>query len=98
MMFNTFYGSVTGIRATIRPPGTGVWRKVKRLAARAMTERVRNAAILIYMVGNALTFTKILAAELAGLQGTGEVGGKIVKVLLLSLVWPLYWIGSALFG
>ena len=97
-MFNTFYGSVTGICATIRPPGTGAWRKVKRLAARAMTERVRNAAIMIYMVGNALTFTKLLSTELAGLQETGELGGKIVNALLLSLVWPFYWIGWALFG
>jgi hypothetical protein len=67
------------------------------LAARVMTEKVRNAAILIYMVGNALTFTKLLATELAGLQETGEVGGKIVKALILSLVWPFYWIGSTLF-
>ena len=32
-------------------------------------ERVRSAAIMIYMVGNALTFTKLLSTELAGLQG-----------------------------
>lgn len=63
-----------------------------------MTERVRNAAIMIYMVGNALTFTKLLSTELAALQGTGELGGKIIKALLLSFVWPFYWIGRALFG
>ncbi len=63
-----------------------------------MTERVRNAAIMIYMVGNALTFTKLLSTELAGLQETGEFGGKIVKALLFSFVWPFYWIGRALFG
>lgn len=54
-----------------------------------MTERVRNAAIMIYMVGNALTFTKLLSMELASLQGTGELGGKIIKALLLSFGWPL---------
>jgi hypothetical protein len=32
-----------------------------------VTERVRNAAIVIYMVGNALTFTKLLSTELAGI-------------------------------
>jgi hypothetical protein len=36
------------------------------------------------MAGNALTFTKLLSAELAGLQGTGELGGKIMKALLIS--------------
>jgi hypothetical protein len=64
----------------------------------AVTGKVRNAAIMIYMVGNALTFTKLLSTELAGLQGTGEFGGKIMKALLLSFVWPFYWIGRALFG
>jgi hypothetical protein len=63
-----------------------------------MTERVRNAAIMIYMVGNALTFTKLLFTELAGLQETGEIGSKIMRALLLSFFWPLYWIGRALFG
>lgn len=63
-----------------------------------MTERVRNAAIMIYMIGNALTFTKLLSTELASLQETGEVGGKIMKALLLSFVWPFYWMGRALFG
>lgn len=62
-----------------------------------MAERVRNAAIMIYMVGNALTFTKLLSMELAGLQETREIGGKIVNALLLSFVWPFYWIGRALF-
>ena len=63
-----------------------------------MTEKVRNAAIMIYMVGNALTFTKLLSTELTGLQETGEIGGKIINALLWSFVWPFYWIGQALFG
>jgi hypothetical protein len=63
-----------------------------------MTERVRNLLVMIYMVGNALTFTKLMSVELAGLQGAGQLGGKIVTALLLSFVWPLYWIGRTLFG
>ena len=63
-----------------------------------VTERLRNAAIMVYMVGNALTFTKLLSAELSGLQGTSELGGKIMKALLLSFVWPFYWLGRALLG
>ena len=62
------------------------------------SEKIRNLAIMIYMVGNALTFTKLLSTAPAGLQGTGELGGKLVRALLLSLVWPIYWIGRALFG
>jgi hypothetical protein len=53
---------------------------------------------MIYMVGNALTFTKLLSAELTRLQETSELAGKVVKSLLLSFVWPLYWIGRTLFG
>jgi hypothetical protein len=63
-----------------------------------MTDKARNAVIMIYMVGNALTFTKLLSTELASLQGTGEFGAKIMKALLWSFVWPVYWIGRALFG
>ena len=51
-----------------------------------MMARIRNAAIMIYMVGNALTFTKLLSTELAGLQGVGEIGGNIMNTLLLSFV------------
>ena len=101
-MFNTSYGSATGIRATIRVLAARAQSATKgeRMSWRneAITERVRNAAILIYMVGNALTFTRLLATEVAGLQETGELGGKIMKSLLLSLVWPFYWIEFALFG
>ena len=53
---------------------------------------------MIYMVGNALTFTKLLSAELAGLHETGELAGKVLKALVLSFVWPLYWIGRTFFG
>jgi hypothetical protein len=67
-------------------------------AHREKAEKVRNIVIIIYMVGNALTFTKLLSNEMAGLQGTGEVGVKVVRALLLSFVWPFYWIGRALFG
>ena len=66
---------------------------VKRLS-----EKIRNAAIMIYMVGNALTFTKLWSMELANLQETGLLGGKMIKALLLSFVWPFYWIGRMLLG
>lgn len=62
------------------------------------SEKIRNAAIMIYMVGNALTFTKLWSMELADLQETGQLGGKMIKALLLSFVWPFYWIGRMLFG
>lgn len=63
-----------------------------------MTTRVRNGAILVYMVGNALTFSKLLPVELAGLQETDGFGGAIVKALISSLVWPFYWISRVIFG
>ena len=62
----------------------------------SISEQVRNAAILIYMIGNALTFTKLLSTEWAG--GADEPGGRILRALLLSFVWPFYWIGRLLFG
>ena len=55
-------------------------------------ERVRNAAILIYMVGNALTFSRLLSIEVAGAQG--DLGGKVIRSpsslprLALLLDWP----------
>ena len=61
-------------------------------------EKLRNAVIMIYMVGNALTFTKLLSTELAGPEGTGGLGGSVVRALLWSFVWPVYWIGRAAFG
>ena len=63
-----------------------------------MTEKVRNASILVYMVGNALTFTKLLPAELAGVQGTSEFGAAVVKTLVLACVWPFYWLAAAFLG
>jgi hypothetical protein len=62
------------------------------------SEKFRNGVIMTYMVGNALTFTKLLSAELAGLQETDELAGKVVKALVLSFVWPAYWIGRTFFG
>ena len=63
-----------------------------------MNEKVRNAAILIYMVGNALTFSRLWGTELAGLREAGELGSALIKALLVSAIWPIYWIGRLLFG
>jgi hypothetical protein len=84
-----------------KKPQAMPWSRDCNIAAvqhEPMTERVRNLVVMIYMVGNALTFTKLMSVELAGLQGAGQLGGKIVTALLLSFVWPLYWIGRTLFG
>jgi hypothetical protein len=62
------------------------------------SEKFRNVVIMIYMVGNTLTFTKLLSTEMAGPKGTGEVGIKVVRALLLSFIWPFYWIGRTVFG
>ena len=70
----------------------------KCISSRAMKEKIRDAVIMIYMVGNALTFTKVLFIELAGLQQTDQLIGKVVAALLLSIIWPLYWIGRAFLG
>ena len=63
-----------------------------------MGEKIRNTAIIIYMIGNALTFTKVFNSEFAASQGAHELGSKMMNALLASFLWPFYWIGRALFG
>ena len=55
-------------------------------------ETIRNAVILLYMVGNALTFNAILKAERAAMAADGSWTSSILKTIALSLVWPLYWL------
>ena len=61
-------------------------------------EQLRNAAILVYMVGNALTFNHLLGASRDVIQETGSMAYPLVKSLVLSTIWPLYWIYVAIVG
>jgi hypothetical protein len=55
-------------------------------------EKLRNGLIVVYMLGNVLTFNSLLKAE-HGVMIAGEPWLPIVlKLLGLSLIWPLYWV------
>ena len=45
-----------------------------------------------------LTFAKVLPLEMAKAQQAGEIAGNVVYALLISLVWPFYWITRGLSG
>lgn len=55
-------------------------------------ENLRNALILVYMVGNALTFNSLLKAERATMIIGESWLPAIVKIMALSLIWPVYWL------
>ena len=60
----------------------------------ASSERIRDVAILIYMVGNALTFSALISGGLAEAEG---IGNRVIPALALSFIWPLYWAWRVLF-
>jgi hypothetical protein len=59
-------------------------------------EKLRNGVIMIYMVGNALTFTEVMSQEGNG-YGTAGFASQVMKALAVSLLWPVYWIWRILF-
>jgi hypothetical protein len=54
-------------------------------------EKLRNGLVLIYMVGNVLTFNSLLKAERTAMAAGDTWLPIIAKLLGLSLVWPIYW-------
>jgi hypothetical protein len=58
--------------------------------------RIRNTLILVYLAGNAATFSKIVAGDAAGIRATGELFWPIMKALALAMAWPVYWLWRAL--
>jgi hypothetical protein len=55
-------------------------------------EAVRNVLIMIYMVGNALTFNTVFKMERAAMTVHESSAAVLLKALGLSLIWPIYWI------
>jgi hypothetical protein len=55
-------------------------------------DTVRNTIIIIYMVGNALTFNALLKAERATMVAADNWMVPLLKILSLALVWPAYWL------
>jgi hypothetical protein len=53
---------------------------------------LRNGIVLVYMVGNVLTFNSLLKAERAAMVAGDAWLPIIVKLLSCSLVWPIYWL------
>jgi hypothetical protein len=52
---------------------------------------IRNSLVLAYLVGNALTYRHLVKADPSHALETGTM----LKNLGISLVWPLYWLVSA---
>ena len=55
-------------------------------------ETLRNGLIIVYMVGNALTFNALLKLERAAMASDQSWTTGILKILALALVWPVYWL------
>ena len=51
--------------------------------------RIRDAIIMIYLLGNALTFNAVVQAERATMTLGGNWFLVILKALALSLIWPI---------
>jgi hypothetical protein len=51
---------------------------------------LRDALILAYMVGNAMTFTKVIS-EGANSYGAEAFAERLINALALSVIWPFYW-------
>jgi hypothetical protein len=52
---------------------------------------IRNSLIMVYLVGNALTYRQLVKIDPSRALETGAM----LKNLGLSFVWPLYWFISA---
>lgn len=50
------------------------------------------AIMLAYLLGNALTYNHLIAAGRAALGSSGDIGLLMVKSLLISTAWPIYWL------
>jgi hypothetical protein len=55
-------------------------------------ETLRNGLIIVYMVGNALTFNALLKLERATMAADQSWTTGILKILALAIVWPVYWL------
>ena len=55
-------------------------------------EPVRNVLIVIYMVGNALTFNIVFKMERAAMALHDSASPALLEALALALIWPVYWL------
>jgi len=55
-------------------------------------EAVRNVLIMIYMVGNALTFNSVFKIERAAMAMHDSAVPVLLKALGIALIWPIYWL------
>lgn len=51
----------------------------------------RDAVLLAYAVGNALTFAQLIKAQAGHIQ-SGDLAWVVLEALFLSFIWPVYWI------
>ena len=56
------------------------------------------AIMLAYLVGNALTYNHLIKAGRSEISAAGDASFLIVKSLMVSTVWPLYWLYYAVAG
>jgi hypothetical protein len=55
-------------------------------------EAIRNVLIVIYMVGNALTFNSVFKMERAAMALHDNASPALLKALGVALIWPIYWL------
>jgi hypothetical protein len=56
------------------------------------------ALMLTYIIGNALTYNHLFRAGRSAVGGSEDVGLLIVKSLVISTVWPVYWLYHVIAG
>ena len=56
------------------------------------------AIMLAYVLGNALTYNHLVKAGRLAIGPSEEAGFLMVKNLVISTIWPLYWIFRAAAG
>jgi hypothetical protein len=61
-------------------------------------ENIRYAASLLYLAGGALTYNHLIKVGRESLTQASELSGLVFKNILISVVWPLYWVFRAFVG
>jgi hypothetical protein len=56
------------------------------------TSMTRNATILVYLLGNALTYRHLVKAD----PGYALESGTMLWNLAISCIWPIYWVAQLL--
>jgi hypothetical protein len=61
-------------------------------------ENIKYAASLVYLLGGTLTYNHLLKTGRLELTHASELSSLIFQSILISVVWPFYWVVRAITG